>query len=45
METKSNIMSDSQILIFRKLLENFEKRLEIVEKVSISQFFGNDMRF
>ena len=33
--TKSNRMDDSQVTIFRKILENFEKRLETVEKVNI----------
>ena len=30
-------MDDSQVTIFRKILENFEKRLETVEKVNIVQ--------
>ena len=35
-------MDANQVSILRKLLENVDKRLEIVEKVSISQFLRNN---
>ena len=37
-------MDDNQVSYFRKLPKNVEKRLEKVEKVSISQFSRNILK-